>query len=128
MIVLVICAFSSEAWPGPIHQVARTNDAARPKSLFAENPALADAPNPHGLRPPHDAAMAGDREAVELLPAKGARIGAGTTLEQTASHLARTHGQGGVAALLVEKGVDEVARFGRSRRDFVLLAVRSTTE
>lgn len=109
MISVVIFAFSTGAWPAPIHQAARTNDTTRLKNLLTENPALADAPDLYGLRPLHYAAMEGNREAVELLLARGALIDAKTTLGQTALHLAQSHNQTDAAALLIQKGADAAA-------------------
>lgn len=128
MIGLVIFAFSSGAWPGPILQAARTDNTARLKSLSVESRALADAQDPCGLRPLDHPAGAGNREAVELLLVKGAQIDARATLEQTALHLARTHGEDEVAVLLVREGADEVARSRSSQRGCVLFAERSTAE
>lgn len=61
------------------------------------------------MRPLHYAAMEGNREAVDLLLTNGANINSKTTLGQTALHLAQSHGQAKVAALLIQNGADETA-------------------
>ena len=90
----------------PIHNAARSGDAATVKRLLAAEPTLRDKPTAYGSTPLHLAAMNADSGPLKVLLAAGSAVHARDREGATPLHMAAYASRTANAQLLLEAGAD----------------------
>ena len=110
VLAVVLLLWGYVAKGGEIHDAAKAGDVARVKELLAANPDLIESKEKDGGTPLHMAAVAGSKEIVEFLIAKGANVNARSDLGVTPLHSATYKWSKQVAEVLLVKGADANAK------------------
>jgi ankyrin repeat protein len=66
-VLLIVLGWSIPAFCGEIHDAAKSEDLAKGKALFRDNPELVASKDDSGFTPLHLAAAEGHKDMVELL-------------------------------------------------------------
>jgi ankyrin repeat protein len=87
-----------------IHHAVLARDAGNVKAILAEKPELAKAKDKYAVTPLHSAVVTGDKEIVELLLAKRARVNARNNIGSTPLQIAAHKGYTEVVECLLKNG------------------------
>jgi hypothetical protein len=106
LVALFLCGPGVPQSTQDIIEAVKKGDMAVLRQLLDGNPKLVDEADRYTLRPLHWAALTGQRQAAELLLARGADINRKTRLARTPFNIAVQHNHRDLAELLREKGAD----------------------
>ncbi|MBN2345769.1 MAG: ankyrin repeat domain-containing protein, partial [Candidatus Aminicenantes bacterium] len=110
------------AWAGDIFELLRQGDVQAVKALVAKTPDVLAARDKDGMTPLHIAAQAGNRELVDYLVGKGAKIELQNSHHKTPLHLAVMANHGEAAAALLKWGAVVETRDDYQRTALILCA------
>lgn len=99
----------------PIHEAARTGDAAAVQAILKADPGQRDMPTAAGSTPLHLAAMNGDPGPLRALLAAGARVDARDRDGATPLHMAAYSSRAEHARPLLEAGADPLLKTNLGR-------------